>query len=165
MSLNSGQNASAVSSVRTIRVGGMLVAVLDRAATAQLTIDAAVARRGHGGAPLSFTTTNGQVISICGSNPAVRRLYEHADLTSADGMSVVFASRLRCEEPLPERVATTDAFHDIAPMAVEKQLSFYFLGASEELNKKATEAAQKLYPGLRFVGRRNGYFSGLRRRI
>ena len=158
LSSTAAETWGVLSSVRRVRVGGMPVAILDRAATAQVTADAALARRHHQGPPLFFTTVNGQVISLCGADPEVRRLYEHADLTSADGMSVVFASRLRCSEPLPERVATTDAFHDIAPIAVRKQLSFYFLGASEEINRAAMEVAQELYPGLRFAGRRNGYF-------
>jgi exopolysaccharide biosynthesis WecB/TagA/CpsF family protein len=151
-------SAGQLQSVPQIRVGGLPVAVLDRAATAHLTIDAALARRGRGGPCLFFTTVNGQVVSLCASDPAVWRLYAEADLISADGMSVVFASRLRCPEPLPERVATTDAFHDAAMIAAQKGVSFYFLGGSEEINAKAAERALRLYPGLTFVGRRNGYF-------
>ncbi|MBE7247829.1 MAG: WecB/TagA/CpsF family glycosyltransferase [Actinomycetospora chiangmaiensis] len=146
------------SDVRTIPVGGLPVAALDRATTARLTIDSAIARRGRNEPCLFFTTTNGQVVSLCASQPEVRTLYGQADLISPDGMSVVTASRLLCREGLPERVATTDAFHDAALLAEETGASFYFLGASESMNKSAVARAQALYPRLKIVGRRNGYF-------
>src|SRR5437868_6457096 len=88
-------------------VGGLPVAVLDRRRTARLTIDAAVARRGSGLPCLFFTTANGQVISVCGSDPEVHRIFQRADVVSPDGMSVVFASRFGSGQKLPERVATT----------------------------------------------------------
>lgn len=143
---------------RTI-VGGLAIAALDRECTAQLTIGAALSRRGSGRPSLFFTTANGQVISLCAAQEDVRRLFEAADVISADGMSVVFASRFGSQIPLPERVATTDAFHDAAKLAVTRSATFYLLGASEEINAAAADRARTLYPGLQIVGRRNGYFS------
>ena len=83
-------------------VGGLPVAVLDRQQTAKLTIAAAISRRGSGRRCLFFTTINGQVVSLCASDASVRRLFEQADLISADGMSIVFASRLGPGQALPE---------------------------------------------------------------
>jgi N-acetylglucosaminyldiphosphoundecaprenol N-acetyl-beta-D-mannosaminyltransferase len=155
---NDGNRETARVSFPRIVVGGLPVAVLDREQTARLTISAALGRRGRGLPCLFFTTINGQVVSLCASRPGVRQLFERADLISADGMSVVFASRLGPGARLPERVATTDAFHDVARLALEKGASFYFLGASEILNRRAVDRAQQLYPDLRIVGRHNGYF-------
>jgi exopolysaccharide biosynthesis WecB/TagA/CpsF family protein len=138
-------------------VGGLPVAVLDRDRTARLTIGAAMARRGSGRPCLFFTTVNGQVVSLCASSADVRRLFLDADVISPDGMSVVLASRLH-SRTLPERVATTDAFHDAARVACGTGATFYFLGATEEVNALAAERASALHPGLRIVGRRNGYF-------
>lgn len=143
---------------RRTYVGGLPVAVLDRERTARLMIEAALWRRGRDIPPLFFTTTNGQVVSLCASDGEVRRLFERADLISADGMSVVFASRLGSGESLPERVATTDAFHDAARLAVPRGARFYFLGASEQVNSAAARRARELYPALEIVGRRDGYF-------
>jgi exopolysaccharide biosynthesis WecB/TagA/CpsF family protein len=140
-------------------IGGLPVAVLDRQRTARLMIEAALARRGQRQPCLFFTTANGQVVSACGADPQVRRLFEKADLISPDGMSVVFASRLGRGRRLPERVATTDAFHDAAAVAVERGARFFFLGAEEAVSAKVVEAVRRLYPGLAVVGRRNGYFS------
>ena len=68
-------------------------------------------------------------------------------------------SRYLCASPLPERVATTDLFPAVARLAAEAGVTFYMLGASEKVNREAVEAALAAYPGLRIVGRRNGYFS------
>src|SRR5690606_36992720 len=80
-----------------------------------------------------------------------------ADIIHADGMPVVWASRL-AGAPLPERVCTTDFFHDAACSAVEHQLRFFILGGSEELNREAVKAMVRLHPGLKIAGRHHGYF-------
>jgi exopolysaccharide biosynthesis WecB/TagA/CpsF family protein len=140
-------------------VGGLPVAALNRKDTARLTISAALSRRGTGQPCLFFTTTNGQVVSLCASDPEVKRLFGHADLISADGMSVVFASRLGRRVRLPERVATTDAFHDAARLASTTGATFYLLGGTEEVNAAAARKVAEIYPAVKVVGRRNGYFS------
>jgi exopolysaccharide biosynthesis WecB/TagA/CpsF family protein len=142
-----------------VSIGGLPVAVLDREQTARLTISAALSRRGTGRPCLFFTTANGQGVSLCASNANVRALFQQADLISADGMSVVFASRLLRSPTLPERVATTDAFHDAARVAEKTGATFYLFGADEEVNAKATARARQLYPKLKIVGNRHGYFT------
>ena len=139
-------------------VGGLPVAALDRQQTARLTIRAALSRRGSGRPCLFFTTINGQVVSLSASDSSVRHLFEGADLISADGMSVVFASRLGPGMRLPERVATTDAFHDAARLACERGATFYFFGGSEDVNSAAVDGARQRYPELKIVGRHSGYF-------
>lgn len=104
------------------------------------------------------TTANGQAISLCASRPAVRKLFEEADLISADGMSVIFASKLLCARPLPERVATTDVFHDVAEVASDRGATFYFLGGTDVIVEKAVRRAEQLYPRLKIVGCHHGHF-------
>ena len=48
------------------------------------------------------------------SETETRDLFLAADLIHADGMPLVLVSRLFHQTPLPERVATTDFFHDAA---------------------------------------------------
>jgi N-acetylglucosaminyldiphosphoundecaprenol N-acetyl-beta-D-mannosaminyltransferase len=74
-------------------------------------------------------------------------------------MSVVFASRLRCPSALPERVATTDVFHDVAEAAVRRGATFYFLGGTEDVVERAALRARQLYPKLRLVGWHHGHFA------
>lgn len=141
-----------------IRVGGLPVATLNRKETAQLTIEAALSRRALGLPCLFFTTTNGQVVSLCASRPETKELFEAADLISPDGMSIVLASRLFSTQSLPERVATTDAFHDAAVVAQSRDASFFLLGGTDQSNALAAETVRALYPGLNICGRRSGYF-------
>ncbi|CBL45027.1 udp-hexose transferase [gamma proteobacterium HdN1] len=102
---------------------------------------------------------NGQALSLCETDLDFRHAMQAADYLQADGQSLVLASRFLCHNPLPERIASTDFFHDAASIAQEQGLSFYFLGATEDMNEKAVAEVQRCYPNLRIAGRRNGYFS------
>src|SRR5690606_8757586 len=68
------------------------------------------------------------------------------------------ASRILTSMPLPERVATTDFFHDAAKAAQEAEIAFFMLGGSEEENAAACAAIRRLYPCLKIAGRHHGYF-------
>jgi UDP-N-acetyl-D-mannosaminuronic acid transferase (WecB/TagA/CpsF family) len=115
--------------VPRITIGGLRIAVADRATSARHMVEAAVARRGSDG-PLIVSSANGQVISACASDVSVHSMFREAGLLHADGMPMVFASWLFCRTPLPERVATTDLFHDVAVRAEQQGASFYLLGAA-----------------------------------
>ncbi|PVM94191.1 WecB/TagA/CpsF family glycosyltransferase [Caulobacter endophyticus] len=112
---------------------------------------------GHG-RPKVVTTANGQVVSLFATDPVYRKAVLAADHVAADGMSVVKASRWRGREAIPERVSTTDWFHDAARAASEHGLKFYMIGATEEANERAVARVREMYPKLQVVGRRNGYF-------
>lgn len=105
------------------------------------------------------TTVNGQVLSLFGSNKEFKTAIEQADDIAADGMSVVNASKRYARNPLVERVATTDWFHDAARAAAASGMRFYLIGATKEVNDRAIAEVRRLYPALRIVGHRNGYFS------
>ena len=142
-----------------VPVGGLPLAVIDRANSAQLMIDVAVARRGGGHAPPVITSANGQVISLCARDPHIRALLLSADLIHADGMPLVFASRWKCRTPLPERVATTDLFHDVARLAETCGATFYLLGGRPDVIATAARKVREQYPRLAIAGLRHGYFA------
>jgi exopolysaccharide biosynthesis WecB/TagA/CpsF family protein len=140
-------------------IGGLPIAVIDRAQSALLMTGVAAARRNTNAPPLVFTSANGQVLSLCANDATVRNLFEQADVIHADGMPLVFASRWLCRERLPERVATTDLFHDVARRAEADGTTFYLLGATDTVIEQSVRRARALYPRLRIVGYRSGYFS------
>jgi N-acetylglucosaminyldiphosphoundecaprenol N-acetyl-beta-D-mannosaminyltransferase len=144
-----------------IEVGRMLIARLDRAATADLMIEEALRRRAksHRLPPAYFTSANGHVLSLVATSGLISWLFAEADLVSADGQPMVLASRLLTRTPLPQRVATTDLFHDVAVRAIQHGLTFYLLGATPEENAKALSNVRARYPNLQIVGARDGYFS------
>ena len=147
-------------------LGGLPIVLLDRAATADLMIAAARSPVWRD-RPLIMTSANGEVVSRCRSNPAIAALFTRADLISADGQPLVLASRWLGGPALPERVATTDLFHDVAERAERLGNSFYLFGASEEENRRACERARARFPRLNIVGRSHGYVDGatLERRV
>lgn len=140
-------------------IGGLPIAVVDRATSARAFVDAAVARRGRHLHPLYTTSANGEVVTACAQNPAIRQLFLDADVIHADGMPLVFASRIRCSEPLPERVATTDLIQDVAAIAAREGATFYLLGASPAVSREAARRLRAAHPGLQIVGRRDGFYA------
>src|SRR6202040_1289735 len=99
--------------------------VLDPPRSAALMVDTALARRNTARRPLIFTSANGQVLSMCARDARIRDLFLDADLIHADGMPLVFVSRFLNKTPLPERVATTDLYHDTALVEQQRGASIY----------------------------------------
>jgi N-acetylglucosaminyldiphosphoundecaprenol N-acetyl-beta-D-mannosaminyltransferase len=138
-------------------IGGLPIAVIDRAGSAELMVDTALARRDTAKPPLVFTSANGQVLSMCARDARIRDLFLDADLIHADGMPLVFVSRLFSKTPLPERVATTDLFHDTAIVAQQRGASIYLLGATKAVVDQAVRRTRELYPALKIAGYNSGY--------
>jgi N-acetylglucosaminyldiphosphoundecaprenol N-acetyl-beta-D-mannosaminyltransferase len=151
-------------SARTARpvvtVGGLPIDATSLAATARAYVDYCSSPiRRSAARPHYATSVNGHVISLCARSAKIERLFRTADSISADGQPMVAMSRILSRHPLPERVATTDLFPEVASLAAEAGLSFYMLGATERVNKRAVEVTRRAYPSLRIVGRRDGYFA------
>jgi N-acetylglucosaminyldiphosphoundecaprenol N-acetyl-beta-D-mannosaminyltransferase len=139
------------------RIGGLPIAIIDREQSAELMIGAALQRRGKSLPPLIFTSANGQVLSLCARRQDLRDLFLDADLIHADGMPLVFVSRLLHKKPLPERVCTTDLFHDVARIAPSRGARFFLLGATKAVVDEAARRVRSLYPGLDITGHASGY--------
>lgn len=90
-------------------------------------------------------------------DPLLRRAVVGRDLVLADGMAVVWASRL-LGEPLPERVAGIDLFQELLSLAEREGFSVYVLGARTAVLEQALERIRREHPELRIVGSRDGYF-------
>ena len=144
-------------SITSVSIGGLPIAVLDREQSARVMIDAAIARRGAGLPPSVITSANGQVISMCARDPAICALFLDSDLIHADGMPLVFASHLRGPTRLPERVATTDLFHNVARLAEQTGASFYLFGGGRDVIRAAVANVREMYPRLSIAGFRHGY--------
>jgi N-acetylglucosaminyldiphosphoundecaprenol N-acetyl-beta-D-mannosaminyltransferase len=139
-----------------IWIGGLPIVQLDKVQTAELMLSVARERERVGPPPL-FTSANGEVLSRCASSPSVARLFANAAVISADGQPLVLASRLLTEVPIPERVATTDLFHDVAARAERGNMTFAIFGATPAENRKALAAVRNSYPALRIVAESHGF--------
>jgi N-acetylglucosaminyldiphosphoundecaprenol N-acetyl-beta-D-mannosaminyltransferase len=143
----------------TVMVGGFPTVSITRRALAEIMAADCLAARDQRDtwSPKIAFSSNGQGIALAGQSLEFNRTMLEADFIHADGMPVVLASKMT-SAPLPERIATTDFFHDAAQAATEHKLSFFILGASEAQNLATVEAIGRLYPDVRIVGRHHGYF-------
>lgn len=144
--------------VPVITLGDLPITALSRAEAAERMI--AIARAPRRGRPLYLGTVNGEVIAKSASDAELRDILMTADELVADGQPMVFASRFLCARALPERVCTTDFFHDVATWAQVAGVTFYMLGATEDEVTKAVAGVRRLYPELRIVGFCHGYLKG-----
>lgn len=146
---------------RRVLLGGLPVVVADRQEVARVIVDEALKRHNLWRYPAYLTSTNGEVTYRCDVDQAERSLFLQADAISADGMFHVFVSRFRGEVALPERVATSDLFYDVAQRAAIEGATMFMLGATPAINAAAIDAVRSEFPDLKLVGHRHGYFDGL----
>jgi exopolysaccharide biosynthesis WecB/TagA/CpsF family protein len=144
----------------TLTIGGLPIARLSRREMADLMIaDVDLARNGALPRPRVITSCNGSLVAAYHSDRQLREHIDQIDLVDADGMAIVFASRIFCKRPLPERAATTDFLLDAAVAAAAHGTRFFLLGARPGVAARAAEHLRYRFPGLQIVGTRNGYFN------
>jgi N-acetylglucosaminyldiphosphoundecaprenol N-acetyl-beta-D-mannosaminyltransferase len=81
-----------------------------------------------------------------------------ADVILADGMGVVWAAGLLGRR-LPQRVTGIDLMVHMLRRGSELGWRVYCLGATEDVSRTVAARLAADYPGVKLVGRRNGYFS------
>jgi N-acetylglucosaminyldiphosphoundecaprenol N-acetyl-beta-D-mannosaminyltransferase len=110
--------------------------------------------RGRGG---RIVTPNIDILRRAQREPEARRFLEDADLVVADGMPLIWASKLG-GAPLPERVAGSSLIWSLSGGLGRDRRSIYVIGgepAREGASDGATRAADRLAaacPGLRVAG-------------
>jgi len=114
----------------------------------------AVARR----RPLHIGVVNAAKIVNMWRNPALGEDVLRSDIILADGMSVVWASRLM-GTPLPERIAGIDLMECILRLGQRHGYRVFCLGATEDVSGRVAERLDREYAGVVLAGRRHGYFS------
>jgi len=84
-------------------------------------------------------------------DPEARDLYGAADVCVADGMPLVWATRLQGDQ-LPERIAGSSLMLPIAERAAAEGRSIYLLGGEPAANEKAAAVLQARWPKLVIAG-------------
>lgn len=111
------------------------------------TIEAYVSSR----RPRQVATVNLDFLRIAHEEPAFAEMLRSADLTLADGMPLVWASRL-AGAPLPQRVAGVDLVDAICDRGSSLGWSVFLLGAAPGVAQAASAAILQRHPGLRIAG-------------
>ena len=91
------------------------------------------------------------------NDPGLREIVTSCDLINADGMPIVWASRL-LGNPLPCRVAGVDLFQNLVRLCANKGYRPFFFGAREWVVGKVVDKFKERYPQLEVAGYRNGYY-------
>jgi len=81
----------------------------------------------------------------------LQHYFEEADLVLADGMPLVWASRLK-GTPLPARVAGSDLIWSVSMEAARRGRSVFVLGGTRETGWQAARRLQERCAGLRIAG-------------
>lgn len=87
----------------------------------------------------------------------LRRIINECALINADGMPVVWASRI-LGKPLKERVAGVDLFESLMRRSAQRGWRVYLLGAREEIVSEVKTVYEARFPGLIVAGYRDGYW-------
>ena len=143
-------------SVPAAQIGGLPIALIDRANSAELMLDAALRRRGSTLPPVIFTSANGQVLSMsarhrwsanCFSQPisftptACRWSWSRGCFTNG-----------RCRNAsAPPTCSTTS---HVWPQSRGARM---FSGATKEVIDEAARRIRRLYPALDLAGHASGY--------
>lgn len=107
---------------------------------------------------LHHTVVNAGKMVAMHHDAELRKSVVEADLINADGMAVVWASRL-LRQPLPERVAGVDLMESLVKLAYEKEYKIFFFGAKEEIVVEVINKYSKMYSPSIIAGYRNGYYT------
>jgi len=110
------------------------------------------------GQPHQHVVVNVDKLVKASRDPDLRRIVNDCALVNADGMPVVWASRL-LGKPLKERVAGIDLFEALMRRAGEKRWRVFLLGAREEVVSAVADTYRRRYPDLAIAGWRNGYWT------
>lgn len=93
--------------------------------------------------------------------PELLDLLRQTDVGICDGVGVSIASMILHGRSI-KRCTGCDLFFKLLSLASRKKWGVYLLGASAQSNAAARSELQKIYPGLRIVGGRDGYFEDSR---
>jgi N-acetylglucosaminyldiphosphoundecaprenol N-acetyl-beta-D-mannosaminyltransferase len=129
-----------------ISLMGMAVDRVDEREAVETILDARADDRGG-----VVLTPNLEHLSSYRSSREVREAFDDAELVVADGMPLVWASRLQ-RTPLPERVAGSDLIWSLSEAAAERGRSVFLLGGNPGAAERAADVLQERTPGLAVAG-------------
>ena len=98
-----------------------------------------------------IVTVNLDFVAIARRDADFRDTLNGADLAVADGMPLVWVSRMG-DEPLPRRLTGVELVDECCQVAVETDTSIFLLGAAPGVADVAAERLRDRFPGLRIVG-------------
>ena len=103
-------------------------------------------------------TPNPEIVMICRENPEVLQAVESASLVLPDGIGIVYGAKILAR-PLKQKVPGIDFAQALFEKMSSAGMSVFLLGAKPGVAEMAQSNLFARFPGLRFVGINDGYFS------
>ena len=108
--------------------------------------------------PSIVATANAEMLMRATHDAELEKILNAAELVVPDGAGTVWAAHHLGYE-MPERVAGYDLVQELLKLAPEKSQRIFFFGSAPGIAEKAKAKAETLYPGIKIVGTRNGFFT------
>lgn len=102
-------------------------------------------------------TPNSEIIMAAYKDESFKNLLNSADLLTADGIGVVYASKI-LGKPINERAAGFDIACEVLDRINGTSRKLFLFGGKPGVAEQARDNLLKKYPALNIVGCRNGYF-------
>lgn len=134
------------SDITTVHLLGVPVDALTLDQAADRIVREAAAGRGGW-----VVTPNLDILRRATRDASFRALYDATTMRLADGMPLVWASRLQ-RTPLPQRAAGSDLIFRLAQTAAAGNVSVFLLGGNPGTAEKSVAALTRRFPALRIAG-------------
>ena len=110
------------------------------------------------GNPHQVVTANAEIIYQANRNEKMRNVINQAQMVTADGSGVVWASK-QLGRPLRQRVTGIDLVNSICEQSARKGWKLYKLGSAPGVAATAAVNIRQKFPGCNIVGTHHGYFN------
>ena len=97
-------------------------------------------------------TPNVDHIVMLQDDSDMKRIYDHALFRYADGMPIVWLSKIVKGKSLPERVTGADLLIAVCEQAAKTDLNIYFLGGNPGIAEQAATKLKSKFAGLKISG-------------
>ncbi|HYK98227.1 MAG TPA: WecB/TagA/CpsF family glycosyltransferase [Candidatus Acidoferrales bacterium] len=139
---------------RRVALGGVLVDRVSRA-EAEVRLASFVSSGGNH----QVVTVNTDFLRIAKGDRAFRAILNECALAVADGMPVVWLSRL-LRRPIPQRVTGFDLIDSSCRLAIRSDIGVFLVGAAPGIADAAARELRRRHPGLRVAGVHSPPFAG-----
>jgi N-acetylglucosaminyldiphosphoundecaprenol N-acetyl-beta-D-mannosaminyltransferase len=102
-------------------------------------------------------TINPEIVWLCRKDGRLREIINHADLVVADGIGIIYASRI-LGTPLKERIPGIDLAETVITKLAATGKSVFLFGAKPGVAEQAAKNLTLRYPGLSISGTADGFF-------
>ena len=102
-------------------------------------------------------TPNSEIIMAAYKDDNFRDILNDAELLTADGIGVVYASKIQ-GKPITERAAGYDILCEVLERIKGTSRSVFLFGGKPGVAELAEEKLKERFPGIVIAGTRNGYF-------